>query len=128
MQRGCRSSPCCLQAVTVWIRALQPPLTITDAPPRPAGSRPTPSRRFTRSDPSPDSHLRCSQRSFLTKKSVIFKPRQTLCAEKFALNFGAAKKCGAHARRFHASTGEQGSKGLMGFRGLREGVRGEIPK
>lgn len=42
MQRGGRSSPCCLQAVTVWIRALRPPLTIPDAPPQAAGRPPDP--------------------------------------------------------------------------------------
>lgn len=62
------------------------------------------------------------------EKSFIFSPHQTLCVEKFALNFVTAEKCGAHARRCHAATGGQGSKGLMGLRGLREGVRGEIPK
>lgn len=130
MQRGCGSSPCCLQAVTVWITALQPPLTITD-PLRhdPAGFRPTPSRLLTRSDPSPDSHLRCSQRSFLhppppQKKSFVFKAASNFCAPRslrstWLLQRSVARMRGASMRPLAS----KGSKGLMGFRGLRERVR-----
>lgn len=82
MQRGGRSSPCCLQAVTVWIRALQPPLTITEAPPKRATYDPrTSSQRFTDSNPIPDSHLLCPQRSFLPK-TLLFLACLKLCAPR----------------------------------------------
>lgn len=83
MQRGGRSSPCCLQAVTVWIRALQPPLTRSDAPPkRAAGRSAVALTAFRRLSPSsPVSHLVCPQRSFLPK-TLLFLARLKLCAPR----------------------------------------------
>lgn len=126
MQSGGRGSPCCLQAVTVWIRALRTPLTVTHAPPQAAARPPGTSQRFSGSKPSPDSLLLRPQRSFLPKSLFNFSPRPTLCAEKFALNLVTAEKCGAHARRCHAATGGQGSKGLMGFGGCGARYQSDI--
>lgn len=125
MQRGGRSSPCCLQAVTVWIRALQPPLTITDAPPKRATYDPrTSSQRFTDSNPIPDSRRLCPQRSFLPK-TLLFLARLKLCAPRSlrSTSYRRELRC-ACAVLPCADTGGQGSNGLMGFKGVREGDSG----
>lgn len=112
MQRGGRSSPCCLQAVTVWIRALQPPLTITDAPPK---HRRGPFPDALAALHRPEFRLSPSLAAALisAENSFIFSPRQTLCAEEFALNFVTAESCGAHAHRCHWRARVQRVKGVQ---------------
>ncbi|CAG09097.1 unnamed protein product [Tetraodon nigroviridis] len=122
MLRGVRGSG------TVRIRALRTPLTIPGAPPQAAARPPDTLTALHRLQPEATVPPSLLAALISAEKSFIFSPRQTLCAEKFALNLVAAEECGAHARRCHAATGGQGSKGLMGFRGLREGVRPGIPK
>lgn len=86
MQRGGRSSPCCLQAVTVWTRDQSAPATADHYPritqnithSRSPGAS---SQRFTDSNPIPDSRLRCPQRSFLPK-TLLFLARLKLCAPR----------------------------------------------
>lgn len=47
------------------------------------------------------------------ENSFIFSPRQTLCAEEFALNFVTAESCGAHAHRCHWRARVQRVKGVQ---------------
>lgn len=121
------SSPCCLQAVTDWIKTLQPLLAITSKSPK------TSPRSFSDTI-KPIYKLRAKSRlsvavtgALISAETPLFSssPRPSLSTRLFTgitLNFIIENRAAAHAPNCHADTIGHVSKGLMGFRG--EGERG----